>query len=365
MLLGAALLFLHGCSAVTGSAGDSGATASTKAAAGSIAVLPVVNFSHKTAPLSAIDRQLADMLKRKGLHVLGADVVEDLLTRNRIRYVGGLDPDTALAFKTQTGARAVLITILELYSELSPPKIALNARLVSTDNPPRILWIDGIGIAGDDAPGLLDLNLIEDLGALTAKALDSLSESLVRGISSKKVVHQKTGARNVFSPLMSFRSLTLKPGKTYRVAVVPFFNLSDRSRAGDFMALTFARALSAHDTFSVIEPGTVRQQLLDLRIIMPSGISLANADLVFDRLRADLIVNGEVLDYQDYQGSVGSPHVDFSAEIIARESREIVWTTKSQNSGEDGALLFGRGKITTAHELARQMVARALADLFH
>jgi hypothetical protein len=163
---------------------------------------------------------------------------------------------------------------------------------------------------------------------------------------------------------MSFRSLAMDPGRTYRVAIVPFFNLSDRNRAGDFMALIFARALSAYDNFMVIEPGSVRKQLLDMRIIMPSGISLANADLVFDRLDADLILNGEVLDYQDYQGAGGQPKVDFSAQIIERKSRQVVWTIKSHNTGNDGIGIFGKGKANTAHELARQMVALAVEEIF-
>lgn len=365
VLLGAALLCVCGCSAVPGPAADSGTAANTDAALDSIAVLPVVNFGNTTAPLAAIDRQWADVLRKKGLPILEADAIEDIINRNRIRYIGGLDSHTAQIFKTQASAQAVLITILEYYNAVPPPKIALNARLVSTTRPPRIMWIDGTGMAGDDAPGLLDLDLIQDPAALTAKALDYLAESLTRYIAAKKIPARRPAARKIFGPQMTFQSMSLNPDAIYRVAIVPFFNLSDRNRAGDFMALTFARALSAYDNIKVVEPGAVRRQLLDLRIIMPSGISLAYADLVFDRLGADLIVNGEVLDYQDYQGLTGSPRVDFSAQIIERKSREVVWTVKSQNSGDDGILLFGRGKTTTAHELARQMVAQALAGLTH
>jgi hypothetical protein len=363
-LLGAALLYVYGCSTAPGPVLDSDMAVSTGAGAGPIAVLPIVNFSNSPAHLSVIDQQWSNRLKKKGLHILGAQLVDDVITRNRIRYTGGLDPKTAQVFRTQAGAEAVLITVLELYSEASPPKIALNARLVSTSEQPRILWIDGIGMAGDDAPGLLDLGLIEDPARLMGKAMDNLSDSLARYTSSEKKGTRKIEARRVFRPQMSFRSLAMDPGRTYRVAIVPFFNLSDRNRAGDFIALIFARALGAYDNFMVVEPGTVRQQLLDMRIIMPSGISLANADLVFDRLDADLILNGEVLDYQDYQGAGGQPKVDFSAQIIERKSRQVVWTIKSHNTGHDGVGFFGMGKANTAHELARQMVAMAVEEIF-
>jgi len=363
-LLGAVLLYVYGCSAASGPALDAGKAVSIKADTLTIAILPMVNFSNTPAPMAEMDRKWSMRLKNKGLNILGADVIEDVISRNRIRYTGGLDPETATAFKTQAGADAVLITILELYSETWPPKISLNARLVSTSRQPRIMWIDGLGMAGDDTPGLLDLGLIEDPQQLVKKALDYMSGSLARYVSGDKQHAGKLKTRSRFGPQMLFNSRVLDPGTTYRVAVVPFFNLSERKRAGDFMALHFAKALGAHGNFTVIEPGTVRQQLLSLRIVMPNGISLANADLVFLRLDADLILNGEVLDYQDYQGASGSPKVDFSAEIIERKSREVVWTVKSHNNGDDGVFLFGKGKVNTAHELARQMVTSAVEEIF-
>ncbi len=363
-LLGAALLYVYGCSAAPGPALDSSKAVPPDTGKPSIGILPIVNFSNTPAPLAAIDQEWSLRLKKKGLPVLDADVIDGVITDNRIRYTGGLDPMTAGIFKSQAGAEAVLITILELYSEAVPPKIAINARLVSTAGQPRILWIDGIGMAGDDAPGLLNLGLIEDPAVLMGRALDYLSVSLARYISSKETHPPRLRARSAFRPQMSFRSPAMDPGATYRVAVVPFYNLSERSRAGDFMTLIFARVLGAYGNFTVIEPGAVRQQLLDMRIIMPGGISLANSDLVFDRLDADLILSGEVLDYQDYQGAGGFTKVDFSAQMIERKSRAVVWTVKSHNTGDDGVYLFGTGKTTTAHELARQMVTLAVDEIF-
>ena len=363
-LLGAALFFAYGCSTAPGPARDTGTIESMDVGDLKIAILPVVNFSNNPAPLAVIDRQWSHRLEKTGLHILGADLTEAVITSNRIRYTGGLDPETARAFKAQIGADAVMVTILELYSDASPPKIALNARLVSTSLQPRILWIDSIGMAGNDAPGLLDLGLVEDPAKLMGKALDYLSDALSRHLSGKEKPKRQSKASNDFRPQMSFRTLPMDVGRTYRVAVVPFFNLSERQRAGDFMALIFAGALGAHENFTLIEPGTIRRQLLDMRIIMPSGISLANADLVFDRLDADLILNGEVLDYQDAQVAGGSPKVDFSAQIIERKSREVVWTVKSHNRGDDGVFIFGMGKANTAHELARQMVTLAVEEIF-
>lgn len=362
-LLAAALLFFYGCSSAPGLTKDGARVESNASGDLRIAVLPVANFSNGPAPLKEINREWIRRLKEKGLHLIDAQVTERVITDHRIRYTSGLNPDTALTFKTQAKADAVLVAMLERYNEGPPPSIALNARLISTARQPRILWIDSIGMAGNDAPGLLDLGLIEDPALLMRRALSRLSGSLGDSMAGNNRPASQKQASSRFRPQMAFHTMSIDPGRTYRVAVVPFFNLSERQRAGDFVALMFAGALNGFKNFTIIEPGTLRQQLLDLRIIMPSGISLANADLVFDRLDADLILNGEVLDYQDTQTAGGSPRVDFSAQFIERKSREVVWTVKSQNTGDDGVLIFGMGKANTAHELARRMVARAVEGL--
>ena len=129
------------------------------------------------------------------------------------------------------------------------------------------------------------------------------------------------------------------------------------------MELHFARHLSSLEGFRVIEPGIVRQQLLGLRIIMEEGISLADAEAIFGTLDADLILTGEVITYQDYQGIFGKPKVDFSALLMERKSRKIIWSSNSYNEGDDGVLLFDWGKVNTAHAMASKM-ARAVATLW-
>ena len=148
----------------------------------------------------------------------------------------------------------------------------------------------------------------------------------------------------------------MDPNRKYRVGVTPFFNRSERKYAGEILVLHFIRQLKRFDNFEVIEPGMVRQELLNLRMIMQDGVSLADADAIFATLNADLLVSGRVMDYQDYQGVWGKPKVDFSATVIERKSREVVWSSNSYNEGDDRVFFFDRGKVNTAHAMASQMV---------
>jgi len=241
-----------------------------------------------------------------------------------------------------------------------PPKVALTSRLVSTGNTTEILWMEGIGMAGDDSPGILGLGLIENPYDLMEKALQYLSTSLSRYLSGQTDGIDTSKKRKKFRPKVIYRSPVLDSGLKHRVAVLPFFNLSERKYAGEIIALHFVRQLGAYENFDVIEHGEARQVLLGLRIIMDDGLSLASADAIFGRLNADLILTGKIMDYQDYQGTSGKPKVDFSAQLIERKSREVVWSSKSYNEGDDGVFFFDMGRVNTAHAMASEMVSHVV-----
>jgi hypothetical protein len=158
-----------------------------------------------------------------------------------------------------------------------------------------------------------------------------------------------------FRPKVSYRSDVFDPSQEYTVAVVPFLNLSGRKNAGEILGLEFIRNLKRFEQFDVVEPGVVRQQLLTLRMIIPEGISLANADVLFTTLNVDLILAANVNEYQDYQGVFGTPKVDFFAQLVERKSRSVVWSSVSHNQGDDGVFFFDRGSVNTAHAMASQM----------
>jgi TolB-like protein len=321
-----------------------------------IAVFPVENLSGTVAPLKEIRQALIERLSRQGFVVLGEENLEKFMAKHRIRYVGGLDRGVAKAFKEEMGIEGVLIASLEFYSETDPPKVALISRLISTGEAPSILWIDGVGLAGDDSPGILGLGLIEDPKALLEKAIKSMTDSLIRYLLTRRDEGKGRSAKRKFRPKVVYRSPELDPERKYVVAVLPFFNRSKRKYAGEILALHFIGQLRKFNNFEVIEPGTLRRELLDLRVIMEDGVSLANADAIFSVLDADVIVSGKVIDYQDYQGGGGRPKVDFSTVFLERKSREVVWGSNSYNEGDDGVFFFDRGRVNTAHAMSSQMV---------
>jgi len=321
----------------------------------SIAVFPVENLSGSTAPLRVVRESLIGELRAKGFRILEEEALEKFMVRNRIRYASGIDDTTARALRKETGAEAVLITSVELYSDAIPPKVAISSRLVSTGEAPVILWADGVGMAGDDAPGILGLGLIEDPSFLLKKTLGTLVSSLERySAKTEKQTHEKIDKK--FEPRISYRSPALAPDRKYTVAVIPFFNLSNRKNAGEVMVLQFIRNLQRSESFNVIEPGLIRKAFLTLRMIIEEGLSMADANILFASLNADVIITGKVVAYQDYEGSYGKPKVDFSVQFIGKETQKVLWSSVSHNEGDDGVFFFDWGRVNTAHAMASHMV---------
>lgn len=320
-----------------------------------IAVFPVENLSGTVAPSKEIRQIVIEKLRANRFDVLDEGTLELFMAKHRIRYTGGIDRETAKAFKQEVGTDGVLITTLELYDDTNPPKISLIARLVSTGENPSILWMDGAGLAGDDARGLLDLGLIEDPQILLDKAMKIVLDSLGKYLSTKTEAAEGNRLKKKFGPKIVYRSPAFTPERKYVVAVLPFFNKSERKYAGEILVLHFIKQLRKLTHFDVVEPGILRQELLDLRVIMEDGVSLANVDAIFSALNLDLILSGKVIDYQDYQGVWGKPKVDFFTLSIERKSREIVWYSSSYNEGDEGVFFFDRGRVNTAYVMASQM----------
>ncbi len=329
-----------------------------------IAVFPLENLSGVPAPLKQIRTDLEKEMLTVGLRIVDAGEVDRFMAKHWIRYSGGIDTTDAQALWTETGADAVLITNLELYDETYPPKFAYISRLVTTGPAPEILWMDSVGLTGNDSPGILGLGLIEDPGKLRMKALGILSSSLERFLAdpaNRKGAHGTVADR--YGPRFHFKSLALPQGERPTIAVVPFFNESTRKHAGEIAVLHFVRELVRTGAFSVMEPGILREKMLNMRIIMQNGISIPYVDLLVNALGIDYLLTGKVFEYQDVSGGGDSPKVDFSAQVIEKATRKVVWTSSSWNRGDDGVYFYDWGRVNTASALTGLMTRTLVREL--
>jgi len=355
----ACALFLAGCGAAAGLRPESpGVTQGYR-----IAVLPVDNLSGSGQGVAReLRASLMAHLADEGVELLGDDALEQFMTRHRLRYVGGVDQPTSQALMEETGSNAVLVTNLETYQDVDPPRIALYCRLVSTGPKPQIIWMDGISLTGDQSPGVLDLGLVHDHRELRDMVLGRLVGSLVEQLSRGGGPPDK-GAPRKFRPRIYFDASYLSSAKRYSIGVLPFINLSERNNAGELVALQAVRQLASRTQFDVLEPGLIREKLLSSRIIMNEGISKLDLDILSNSLGTDLMLAGKVNQYQDANAAAAVPRVEFSTLLLEGMGKKIVWSSTSYNQGDDTVYFFEVGRAYTAQETTERMMRAMLGRM--
>jgi TolB-like protein len=351
----------------SGEPGGQGLATTPRTAGVTIAVLPLENRAGTAAPLEEIRASLRRALEARSISLLNDVAVDGFMRRVRMRYVGGLSRKMGQALADGTWANAVLVTSLDLYGEVFPPRFALSARLVSAGDETRILWIDSASGTGEDAPGFLGLGRIDDIveleGIVIGRLADSLAQSLTAAAGQDRSVAAGGKSGRKFRPATFYRSpATSASGNRPRtVAVLPFANESTTKRAGEIVTHHLIRHLANAGGVEVVEPGVVRQALLQSRLIQQEGLSLPQVDLVRVLLNVDVALFGEVSTYREAGGGTREPEVDFSVRAIDTGSRQVIWASNSNSRGEDGVFFFDIGRVTTAHDLASAM-AGALVE---
>lgn len=356
--------FVAGLAALAITLGGCRAHGSAATAAGAarapfrVALLPVQNLAGVPLPLQALERQIERMAVEAGLDVVAGDRVERFLTRHRLRYTGGIDEEAAVAAHDDLGVDGVLLSAIEAYDDSTSPRLALTLRVVSASRDARILWIDGTARTGGDSPGLFGLGIIRQYRDLESRELRRLGASLVAALSGGGPIARACPGERRFRPRIVYRAPQLDPSRRYSVAVLPFVNETSQRRAGDLVALEFARQFAAVDRVRVLEPGVVRDRLIRYRVIMQGGISVDAARLVLDMLQADLVVTGYVREF--VEGA--DPRVNFTILALERQRGLVVWESTSHAAGSRNVWLFGIGQISTASALTCRMAHDTVAQ---
>jgi hypothetical protein len=322
-----------------------------------IVVFPVENLSGRQTPLKNIRQAIMQGLSRQGAVMLDDGEMQQFMARHRVRYTGGVDTVTAKAWKEEAGMEAVLITSLDQYEDSEVPKIALTCRLVTTGETPYILWMENIDLSGDDSPGLFGVGLIEQIGPLQDRAIRQLLDSLA-AFYADKPVRRMSSVPGSFRPKEAHESPFLAPNKTYTIAVMPFYNRSKASRAGEVLALRFVSQLVKNKAFEVMEPGVVRQKLLNYRIIMSDGPSREDMKSFFINLETDLILSGRLFEYQE-----GRLNMEFDVQVYERNSSSAVWSSWSHNRGDDAIVVFDWKRVNNAGALASKMARSIVREM--
>jgi hypothetical protein len=325
-----------------------------------VALLPPENLSGGPVPLRDVSAAVEAAVARAGVEVVTGDLVQRFLHTHRIRYTGGVGTETAVAARDELGVDALLVTWVEQWGEGGIPHLALAMRLVSAADPPVVQWIDARGAAGDDHPGWFGLGMVGEAPVLLRRTLDPMARFLADFLDGKAPrAHRCRSSRD---PSWAHRAPNLQLEGPLSVLVLPFVNRTDRRGAGEMVALEMARQLLAVPGVQLLEPGLVREEMLRFRLIMEEGPSLDDVLALGASLRPDLVVAGQVLEYDER----GVPWLGFSVMALEGHTRRLIWRSSSTGAGDDGVWWFDAGRVSTpqglACELGRGVVEGLLAE---
>jgi len=247
-----------------------------------------------------------------------------------------------------------LITTVDLYDQRNPPKMGMTSRLVTTEDPPRILWMDSVVRVGDQAPGGFDMGLISDLETLENIVIWNLAAK----VAGKPSASERKMRRR-FRPRAHYASpeFPIVREKDARIAVLPFANDSTTRYAGEILTDQLIRHLNEVEA-NVVEPGIVRQVMLEARQFYKEGPSIPETDILRLHLGADVVVFGEVSTYEE-KLEPRAARVEFLVRAIDAETGRLIWASSSFAGGNKGVYFFGAGQIHSAQALASEMT-RAL-----
>jgi TolB-like protein len=248
----------------------------------------------------------------------------------------------------------VLVPTLEQYAADRPPRVSLDVRLVRTSDRPTVIWAAGVARTGDDSPGVLGRGIVTSAEDLQRVAVRAVAVDVDRHLASR-ADDAYCGDAGRFKPRRAFRAPLLDDMGRRSIAVLPFTNASSRRTASDVLVSQFVAQLARSSAFEVLDPGLIREELLGHRIVLEGGVSVDQAIAMLDLLQADLVLSGTVEVYEAAAGR-GPPAVEFTAFVLDRRTGELVWSSASNGSGDDGVFFFGAGRVHAAPALSCRMV---------
>lgn len=149
----------------------------------------------------------------------------------------------------------------------------------------------------------------------------------------------------------------LPPGPICRVAVLPFLNDSDYSFGDAIIYKVFATKFQDAGNFLVIQEGDILKVFQQLHILPGVEPSLEQKQIIADRVNAQLLITGIVMEMREDRGEHGTTIPFLVLEIQIRDGRsgEILWTAFHRRQGTDYKKTMHFGTIHTVTGLTAQM----------
>lgn len=151
-----------------------------------------------------------------------------------------------------------------------------------------------------------------------------------------------------------------------RVAVLPFLNDSSFPAADILVAKVFSAQLQEAGKYLVAQDGDIYKTYRQLRIFPGDVPNLEHFRVIADRVNAQVLITGIVLEMREDRGAHGSVNPVVVMEVQIRDSRsgEVLWTTFHRRQGIEYNKTMHFGTIFTVTGLTQRMAEEILTLWF-
>jgi hypothetical protein len=163
------------------------------------------------------------------------------------------------------------------------------------------------------------------------------------------------------------RQMTPLPdGPVCRVAVLPFLNDSDYPFADAIVSKVFSAQLQSSGDYLILQDGDILRIYQQLHILPGVAPTLEQFQIIADRVSAQLLITGVVLEMRENRGEHGTVNPLLVEEVQIRDGRngETLWTVIHRRQGTEYKKTMHFGTIHTVTGLSRQM-AEEIINLWY
>jgi hypothetical protein len=233
-----------------------------------------------------------------------------------------------------TGSRYAIVGSIDVYEPDRSMEVMISARLVDLKSH-LVVTAVSVGKTVQETEGAFGLGRAEEIEAVVDPVVAEFMEHMRGPMSGEPRIRRE------------YHSCGL-------VAVIPLEDYSQRRHGAEVLQNLLMAELVARD-WQVVEPGIVREFLLDERQMARGGVPDLVLRTLRERIGTCLVVTGEVEEFSVAPSDVDAavPKLDFGLRLINARTGRLLASINRTRSGMEGERFFARGREYSMVRLAR------------
>ncbi len=303
-----------------------------------IAIFPFENFSEDKDAIKITVPLLKDKLISKGYEFLDDETMNNFMIKERIRTTGCVCQDMAIKMGNELNVQAILTGTINTYIKGDNPQFGLSMRLINASDG-SLIWAEHSAGTGDDFAGILEIGKIKSIEKLVDKILN---------------ISLKTFS----SPFTKKESEDV-----YRIAVMPFQNMSKVKDSGNIITYMFLTELFKNKKYLPVEYGEVKRLIVDLRVREKGELNMNHVSEIAAKAGIDGVIVGSVDMYRSGAGTDIAPETEISARLIDARKNRVIWCNTFYVRGDDDIFILDWGRIRAVENAAYKVVKKLVKDM--